>query len=73
MGEFSKIAILGGITINLEGNNQDLFLPLTFEVRGRDYVKEISMNNIKATSQMVHECFNHSVVSQIGNEGYELS
>ena len=33
MGPNSKLALLGGVMINCEGENPDLFLPLLFEVR----------------------------------------
>lgn len=29
----NKVAIIGGITINCEGNQTDMFLPLIFEIR----------------------------------------
>jgi hypothetical protein len=31
--ENSKLALIGGIMINCEGNKTDMFLPLKFEVR----------------------------------------
>ena len=31
--EHSKLALIGGIIINMEGVNTDMFLPLKFEVR----------------------------------------
>jgi len=36
MGPNSKLMLLGGIMINVDGKDNDLFLPLTFEVRDRD-------------------------------------
>jgi len=33
MSDKSKLAIIGGIMINIEGEGTDLFLPLKFEVR----------------------------------------
>jgi hypothetical protein len=33
MGEDSKLALLGGIMINCDGEGTDMFLPLHFEIR----------------------------------------
>ena len=32
-GEESKLALIGGIMINCEGDGTDMFLPLKFEIR----------------------------------------
>jgi hypothetical protein len=34
--ENSKLALIGGIMINCEGNKTDMFLPLKFEVRQKN-------------------------------------
>jgi len=36
MGENSKLVILGGIMINVDGPGQDLFQPIMFEKRTKD-------------------------------------
>jgi hypothetical protein len=36
----SKLAILGGIQINMDGVRNDKFLPLMFEVRHKDGTKD---------------------------------
>jgi hypothetical protein len=36
MGENSKLAIVGGIMINSDGEGTDMFQPLMFEVRSKD-------------------------------------
>lgn len=35
-GPKSKLAIIGGITINCDGEGNDLFLPMKFELRTKD-------------------------------------
>jgi hypothetical protein len=46
MGKNSKLTLIGGIQINMDGEFTDKFLPLTFEVRNkdgqsRDYYQEV--------------------------------
>ena len=39
MGPNSKLAIVGGIMINSDGEGSDMFQPLMFEVRSKDGTK----------------------------------
>ena len=41
-GPRSKLAIVGGIMINCDGNRNDLFLPLKFEVRSKTDIQNYS-------------------------------
>jgi len=47
-GPKSKLAIIGGITINCDGEGNDLFLPMKFELRTKDN---------KANRDLFSECF----------------
>jgi len=40
MGDNSKIALLGGIIINCEGDGNDRFLPLKFEIQSKNGKRE---------------------------------
>ena len=42
MGQRNKVAILGGIMINCEGEGTDVFLPLKFTLKTKDGIIDIS-------------------------------
>ena len=35
-GQNSKLALIGGIMINCDGDGTDMFLPLKFEIKSKD-------------------------------------
>ena len=45
MGSNSKLALIGGIMINCEGENSDLFMPLMFEICDASKQRKILFND----------------------------
>jgi len=46
MSEKSKLIILGGIVINMEGDGGDQFLPINFEVRQKEDINKANGNRV---------------------------
>ena len=51
MGTDSKLALLGGIMINCDGDGTDMFLPMSFEIRS---------NNGQTTQDLFEENFGNT-------------